>query len=256
VKEQATNSPDQIKAKKRESARLLYLTLSAIFICSLVTCNLIFLKFFSWKPFAWLTLGADTDSIWFSLTQTVFITSVGLLPYPITFLATDLISELYGSKRANHVVIAGLVASVFALLIVILAESVPAYEGSPLSDALFNKVFGLAGASVFASMVAYLIAQFIDIQIFHFWKKYTDGNKLWLRNVFSTIPSQLVDSFLISTLLCSLGALPWSDYWVVFITGFVYKIMFAVLDTPFFYLATNWACRHFGIKRGKELLDI
>ena len=72
----------------------LYLILAGIFIASLVSCNLVFQKFFTWTPFGIYT----------------FEISVGILPYPITFLVTDLISELYGKKKANHVVIAGSVS--------------------------------------------------------------------------------------------------------------------------------------------------
>ena len=80
-----------------------YLILAGIFIASLVSCNLIFQKFFTWTPFGIYT----------------FEISVGILPYPITFLATDLVSELYGKKKADQVVISGLIASVFVILIVL-----------------------------------------------------------------------------------------------------------------------------------------
>ena len=133
-----------------------YLILAGIFIAALVSCNLIFLKFFEWRPFDLYT----------------FQLSVGILPYPITFLVTDIISELYGKRKADQVVISGLIASVFVSLLVLVADSVPAVQGgSPVDDETFHRVFGLNAAGVFASMVAYLSAQFIDIRVFHFWKK-------------------------------------------------------------------------------------
>ena len=104
-----------------------YLILAGIFIASLVSCNLIFQKFFTWTPFGIYT----------------FEISVGILPYPITFLATDLISELYGKKKADQVVISGLVASVFVMIIVLIANAAPSTVWSPVDDNLFQKVFGI-----------------------------------------------------------------------------------------------------------------
>ena len=226
---------------KEQKAQLLYLILAAIFISSLVACNLIFQKFFFWKPFAWFNIDFE------------FEISVGLIPYPITFLVTDLISELYGQKKANRVVMAGLVASVFVLGIVLVSMAVPATSWSPVSDETFSGVFGLTGLAVFASMMAYLFAQFIDIRIFHFWKRLTKGKMLWLRNNFSTIPSQFVDTLLVLGLLCSFGAIPWDKFYILFLNGFIYKVVVALLDTPLFYLTTAWARKSFGLGLNDEL---
>ena len=169
-----------------------FLILAAIFIASLVSCNLIFQKFFAWKPF---------DLYLFEI-------SVGILPYPITFLVTDLISELYGRKKANQIVLSGFVASLFVILIVLIGDKSTATAWSPVNNETFTKVFGLFGPAVFASMTAYLLAQFIDIRLFHFWKKLTKGKHLWLRNNGSTILSQLVDTVTVLLLLCATGAIP------------------------------------------------
>jgi len=232
-----------VQESKRVHAQRLYFVLASIFIASLVGCNLIFQKFFAWQPFKWL--GWDY----------VFEISVGLIPYPITFLVTDLISELFGRKKADQVVIGGLVASVFVLGIVLIADAVPATSWSPVDDGTFSKVFGLTGAAVTASMLAYLFAQFIDIRIFHFWKRLTKGKKLWLRNNFSTIPSQFIDTLLVLALLCSFGAIAWDKFWILFANAFLYKIVIALLDTPLFYLTTYWAHRYFDIAGTEELLD-
>ena len=208
----------------------LYLILAGIFIATLVSCNLIFLKFFEWRPFDLYT----------------FKLSVGILPYPITFLVTDIISELYGKRKADQVVISGLIASVFVSLLVFVADSVPAIDppGSPVDKETFHKVFGLNAPAVFASMVAYLSAQFIDIRIFHFWKKLTKGKHLWLRNNGSTIFSQLVDTAAVLALLFAFGTLEDSeggDNWAYFLTllenGFLFKMLCALVDTPLFYAA-------------------
>lgn len=198
----------------------LYIILGGIFIASLITSNLIFQKFFTWTPFGIYT----------------FELSVGILPYPITFLVTDLISELYGKKKADQIVISGLVASVFVMGVVLLANAMPQTGWSPVNDETFNKVFGLFGPAVFASMVAYLIAQFIDIRIFHFWKRLTKGKHLWLRNNGSTIISQFVDTVSVLFLLCITGVIEWSRFPGLLENGFIFKVMVAFLDTPLFYL--------------------
>ena len=165
--------------KDREFALGLYLVLAALFVSSLVTCNLAFRKFF-----AWTLPGLDYT----------FEASVGLLPYPLTFLVTDLISEVYGRKRADDVVKAGLAASLLTLAVITLAGAAPATAWSPVTDGEFDHVFGQTALAVGASMAAYLLAQFLDVRIFHFWKMRTGGRMLWLRNNFSTIPSQFVDT--------------------------------------------------------------
>ena len=218
----------------------LYLFLTGIFIASLVSCNLIFQKFFQidiWLPF----IG------WYTFTQ-----SVGLLPYPITFLVTDIVSEIYGKRRADQVVMSGLLASIFMLFIVSIANYTQAADFGIDSDT-FSKVFGLSGAAVFASMVAYLVAQFIDVRLFHFWKKLTKGKHLWLRNNASTIFSQMIDTFSVLFLLCYFNVIPWDMLGVLFINGFLFKVFFAAFDTPFFYIISNILRKKFGLQLDEEL---
>lgn len=228
--------------KDKLLAQKIYLFLAALFITSLVVSNLIFQKFFYWYPFDMELFGAR-----------LFEISVGLLPYPLTFLITDLISEIYGKKRANQVVVAGIFASVFSLLIILVSNSVPAIPKSPVSDDTFTLVFGNSAIAVFASMSAYLFAQFIDIQIYHFWKRLTQGRHLWLRNNFSTWFSQFVDTFSIVFLLCSFGVLPWSSFKGLLISGFIFKVIVAALDTPFLYLGVYIFRRRFKLKVNEEI---
>ncbi len=203
-----------------------FLACAGVFIASLVSCNLIFQKFFTWTPFGLYT----------------FEISVGLIPYPITFLVTDIVSEIYGRKRADQIVISGFIASVFVMALILIAQAVPQTDWSPVSNDEFSKVFGLFGPAVFASMCAYLAAQFIDIRLFHFWKRLTKGRHLWLRNNASTIVSQLADTMMVITLLCLSGAIDWERWYGLVENGFVYKLCFALFDTPIFYLL-NWQLR-------------
>ena len=130
------------------------------------------------------------------------ILTYGAFSYPITFLITDLISEIYGKKKANQVVTVGIFAAVFSILIVYVADLTPAIPNSPVDNEIFNRVFGSTFIAVLASMLSYLFAQYIDIHIYHFWKKLTKVKMLWLRNNFSTFFSQFIDTFTIIFLLC------------------------------------------------------
>lgn len=228
--------------KATPAARKLYLYLAALFITSLVVSNLIFQKFFYWYPFDWEVFG-------FSL----FELSVGILPYPITFLITDIISEIFGKKSANQVVIAGIFASFFSIGILLIAGGVPAMETSPVNDATFQKVFAMSPLAVLASMIAYLSAQFVDIRIYHFWKKLTQGKHLWLRNNFSTFASQIIDSTTVILLLCSFGLLPWELFWGLVVSSVIFKILVAAFDTPFLYLFIWIIRREFKLKVGEEI---
>ncbi|MEK9614269.1 MAG: queuosine precursor transporter [Flavobacteriaceae bacterium] len=227
---------------KKELAKKIYLYLAALFITSLVVSNLIFQKFFYWKPFEWTIFG-----------NTLFELSVGILPYPITFLITDLISEIYGKSKANQVVVAGIFASFFSMGILLISSWVPAIENSPIDDATFNRVFALSPVAVLASMIAYLLAQFVDIRIYHFWKKLTDGKLLWLRNNFSTFSSQFIDTTFVIGLLCFFNVLQWGQFWGLVWSGFLFKILVAALDTPLLYLFVALFRKKFNLKRNDEI---
>jgi len=226
--------------KNKQLARTIYLVLASLFIASLVASNLIFQKFFYWEPFGLYR----------------FEISVGILPYPITFLITDILSEIYGKKKANQVVFAGIFASFFSMLIILAADYAPALDNSPIDDDTFHKVFGLSPIAVLASMLAYLFAQLIDIRIFHFWKKLTRGKYLWLRNNLSTFTSQFVDTFTVVFLLCSFGVLPWEIFTGLLISGVLFKIIVAALDTPILYGIVYLFRKKFNLKIGEELTEI
>ena len=132
------------------------------------------------------------------------------------------------------------------------ADFSTATSWSPVSDQEFTKVFGLTTVSVGASMAAYLAAQFIDIRLFHFWKKITKGKHLWLRNNFSTMTSQFVDTGLVVGLLCTVGAIEWERFGELLLAGWLFKAIVAALDTPVLYVST-WGIRtHFGLKPAEE----
>ena len=230
--------------KDRKLAYEIYFYLGAIFISSLVVSNLIFQKFFYWYPFGEFTVfGAS-----------IFEISVGILPYPITFLITDIISEIFGKKKANQIVTIGIVASFFSMSIVLLANKVPAIQESPINDKVFSSVFALSPIAVLASMIAYLLAQYTDITIYHFWKKETEGKHLWLRNNFSTFISQFIDTFTVVLLLCVFKVLPWNLFYGLLISGFLFKIFIAFLDTPLLYFFVYILRKRFNLSVEEEIV--
>ena len=223
-------------------ARRLYLILGLLFVTSLIVSNLIFKKFFYYYPFNSSLFGVK-----------LFEISVGILPYPITFLITDLISEIYGKKKANEVVFGGIIASFFAMGIIYISNVVPATSWSPVSDEMFSTVFGSTSIAVISSMLAYLFAQFVDIQIYHFWKSITKGKHLWLRNNFSTFLSQFIDTATVLILLCSFGEIQWRLFTGLLMEGFLFKVIIAALDTPILYIFVFFIRKRFKLEIDQEI---
>ena len=222
--------------KNKLLAQKLYFFLGSIFITALVVSNLIFQKFFSWYPFNFEVFGIK-----------LFELSVGVLPYPVTFLITDIVSEIFGKRKANQVVVMGILASIFSIGLLILGDVLPASSTSPIDDKTFNLVFSASPLAVLASMSAYLIAQFLDIRIYHFWKQLTKGKYLWLRNNFSTFSSQIIDSTTVIALLCIFDILAWDLFLGLVLSSITFKILVAVIDTPLLYLLVGLIRKKFNL---------
>ena len=220
-----------------EKSKKIYLYLAAIFIAALVVCNLIANKFIT------IDLGFKT-----------FVISAGVLPYPITFLITDILSEIYGKKKTARIVWAGFGTSLFVLGVLLLAQQFTAIASSPVDNETFNKVFGNSWRVIFASMTAYLCAQLIDVRIYHFWKEKTAGKHLWLRNNFSTVFSQLVDTTLVVCVLF-LGVRSHSEILQFILDGWLFKMLCAFVDTPLLYASTAFIRNKLGLKFGEEVQE-
>lgn len=202
-----------------------------------------------------------------------FVLAVGVLPYPITFLCTDFISELYGRKRANTLVWVGLLLNVWVVLILWLGGALPGFEatgadGELLRDAagrlpVFYEVQGLALGAVTASMVAYLAAQFVDVQLFHFWKRLTRGKHLWLRNNGSTLASQLIDSVAVILITFYVAeGIPRDpsmsevdQLMMLILSSYIFKFVAALIDTVPFYFGVRWLSRWLQIDPNEEHHD-
>lgn len=173
-----------------------------------------------------------------------FVIPAGLLAYPFTFLATDLICELYGKRRAQSIVWVGFGMNVFMLALMWLGHRLPDAAGVSGAAATFDTVYAFMKPNVVASMIAYLVAQSVDVSLFHFWRRVTGGRHLWLRNNGSTMLSQIVDTVLITSVLYASGGLGTAidsvDKLVpLMVSSYSFKLVFAALDTPLFYLGVS-----------------
>lgn len=227
-----------------ERRERVFLVLAGFFLCAMTLLNVIGItRFVQLGPLA---------------------VAVGVLPYPLTFLCTDLISELYGKRRANFLVTVGLILNGFILLVMWVAQALPAAtpaapwqafelanevflpSGDKLSGSieLFSLIYACTSGAVFASMIAYIAAQYCDVHFFHWLKKLTKGKHLWLRNNLSTLLSQGVDSIIVISVTFGAAFLRGEQtlkaLLVLMFANYIFKALAALLDTlPLYYLVAT-----------------
>lgn len=173
-----------------------------------------------------------------------FILSVGILPWPIVFVATDLINEYYGKEGVKKLtyLTTGLILYTFLLLFG--AMLIPASGVSSVTDEAFNQVFGQGMWIIIASVIAFVISQLLDATLFALFKKKTGDKMIWLRSTGSTVISQLFDSFIVSGIAFWMtGKVSTEDYINMAATGYSFKLILAICLTPLIYLG------HYVIKR-------
>jgi len=229
-------------APREETA---YVVLASAFSVVLVLTNVVGVKLFTFDYFGLLD-------------KPITLTS-GIVTYPLTFLFTDVVSEMYGKKRADFMVILGFFLSLLMLGIVALVTGLPGAEVwvnrelgfSEVAgmQRAFETVFTLPGVLVAASMTAYLTAQLLDNRLFHFWRRRTKGKYLWLRNNGSTIISQFIDTIIVNSIFLGWGmGLSAEVVWSVILANYVCKVCLAALDTPMIYLTVHFLRRYLGQK--------
>lgn len=224
----------------------LFLTLTGIFLTSLVLGNVIgttkFVTIFSIHLPEWLK--AITPELVRNGSTYTMSVPAGVIAYPFTFLATDLISELFGRKKAQLVVWIGFAMNFFMLFLMSVNHWLPNSAGVSGGLDLFEGVYEFMVGNVIASMIAYLIAQSVDVRLYHFWKKKTKGKHLWLRNNGSTMFSQLVDSTAILSILYIAGNLGENintigALIILIINSYFFKFTIALIDTPLMYVGVR-----------------
>jgi len=199
------------------------------------------------------------------------VVAIGVLPYPVTFMCTDLISELYGEKKARDMVWVGVLLNGWVIFLLWLGGVLPGFEpidpatGGPRLDEagrlpVFFEVRELAFGAVAASMMAYLAAQFCDVRLFHFWKNLTSGKHLWLRNNASTMVSQIVDTtavilithFYARALPVNDAAPIWPQLLLFIGSGYMFKLIVEAADTAPVYVAVKYLRPYMGLSGYEE----
>ena len=163
--------------------------------------------------------------------------SIGILPWPVVFVTTDLINEYFGEKGVKRLslITAGLIAYTFFVLY--FAIQIPSTGISSVTSEQFKSVFGQSQLIIVGSIAAFLVSQLIDVTIFHFVKKRTGNRMIWLRSTGSTVISQFFDSFIVLGIAFYLpGIMDFQTYIISGLTGYSVKLVIAILMTPMIYL--------------------
>ena len=204
----------------------LYVVLCSIFLTALLIANCVAGKFF--------TVGG-------------FTMSVGVIPFPITFLLTDIVNEYYGNKGARFITYIGMVMMLFANGLIYLAMVLPISELSPVTEESFENVFGLSWRLFLGSLIAYLLGQVSDIQSFSLLKRFTGERLIWLRATGSTALSQVIDTVVVTTVIFA-DSKSVEEITRLCATGYGYKMLVAVGMSPLLYVAHGVITRRLGIR--------
>ena len=165
------------------------------------------------------------------------VMSIGILPWPIVFITTDLINEYFGEKGVKKLSLITAVLIAYTFFVLYLAMKIPSTGISSVTTDQFNAVFGQSQLIIIGSIVAFLASQLIDVSIFHFVKKRTGNKMIWLRSTGSTAISQFFDSFIVLGIAFYLpGIMDTKTFIISGLTGYTVKLAIAVLMTPLIYL--------------------
>jgi uncharacterized integral membrane protein (TIGR00697 family) len=182
-------------------------------------------------------IGVKLIDIGASWNPSIFIMSVGIIPWPIVFLSTDIINEFYGKEVVQKLSVITAFLIAYAFVIIYFSLQIPAFQFAGVQDDVFNQVFGQSMWIIVGSISAFLTAQMIDVLVFWFFKNRTGGKMIWLRATGSTAVSQLVDTFIVLGIAFWLpGKISTDQFIKAAFTGYSVKLMIAILLTPLIYL--------------------
>lgn len=220
---------------------LVYLLLTAFFISNAVLAELIGGKLF-FMPFEVPGLGQPAASI-------------GVIPWPIVLVATDIMNEYYGKDGVRRITFMTAGMIIYCFIMLYLAIQVPAAPFSPVNDETFRTVFGQSLWIIVGSLVAFMLSQLIDVAVFWFVRGKTKGKMLWLRTTGSTVVSQMIDSVVIIGIAFWLpGMVKTSEFINVAATNYSYKLLIAIGMTPVIYLVHNLIDKFLG-KEAEEMIE-
>jgi queuosine precursor transporter len=199
-------------------------------------------------------LGEVTGGKLFSLGP--FTLSIGVIPWPVVFLSTDLINEYFGRDGVRKLTFMTIGLIIYAFVVLFLAMQVPAASFSPVTDAQFEAVFGQSLWIIVGSVTAFALSQVVDVGVFWLVRHKTGGRFLWMRATGSTVVSQFIDSIVIIGVAFWLpGKIKTAEFLTVAASNYSYKFLIAVGMTPFIYMAHSAIDRFLGREEAHQLIE-
>lgn len=163
--------------------------------------------------------------------------SLGVIPWPVVFLTTDLLNEYYGKEGVRRLTFITVGLIIYAFIVLYAGMGIPAVDFSPVDDASYTKVFGQSLWIIVGSIVAFIVSQLLDVSIFWIFRNKTKGRHLWLRATGSTVFSQLIDTFIVLGIAFWLpGRLSTEQYLDTSFSNYSYKLLIALSLTPLIYV--------------------
>jgi len=185
-----------------------------------------------------------------------YVMSMGVLPWPVVFLSTDLINEYFGKAGVRKLTFMTVALILYAFAVIFAAMNVPAASISPVDDRSFAIVLGQSLWIIAGSVAAFLVSQLVDVLVFWMFRDRTGGRHLWLRASGSTAVSQLIDTFIVLGIAFWLpGKINTRDFLWLSLTNYTYKFLIAVLITPVLYLAHNVIDNFLGRAEAHHLIE-
>ncbi len=187
-----------------------------------------------------------------------FVMSIGIIPWPVVFISTDLINEYYGRSGVKKLSL--ITASLIAFTFIVLYASIkiPAAVGiSTVTDEQFNAVFGQSLWIIVGSLVAFIISQLVDVSIFWMLRDKTGGKMIWLRSTGSTVISQLIDTFVVLGIAFWLpGKMTTANYINASLSGYTIKLILAIVLTPLIYVGHNMIEKYLGDEESHHIIKV
>lgn len=244
-----------------DKATRLFLVLGGFFVANALIAEMIGVKLFQLEDLLGIT---KADFTLLGQPHLSFVLSVGVLPWPIVFIMTDVINDYYGVRGVRFLTLLTTALITFAFVVMYFAIHMPpeqgwwlgssAAQGVPDMQAAFASIFGQGMNIILGSLAAFVVGQLVDAFVFRGIKRFTGDRRIWLRATGSTLLSQLIDSVVVT----------YVAFWIfkdmsfpmataLVLTAYTYKFSVAILSTPLVYLA-HWGIeRYLGKERAEEM---
>lgn len=238
-----------------------FLALTSFFVANALIAECIGGKLFSLERLFGLPV---SDLTLFGQSGLSYTLTCGVLLWPLEFILTDIVNEYYGPRAVRRISYTAVILIAYAFVMFYVSIKVPAdqnfwigskaAEGVPDMQKGFSAIFGQGMWIIFASIVAFLVSQIVDVLVFHRIKKRTGEKYVWLRATGSTMVSQLVDSFIVLFIAFKIGnGWSWQLVLAICLVNYSYKFVMAILLTPLIYLSKYWIERYVGKETARQM---